>query len=297
MKSALKGSQHSLAVGMGMLVLLLTISPTLVPVFAQESPDPSNATTLDEERLTQKITEAVMKEIREGEWLAQEIELGIAQFIKKQEVARQKARADQTQKLQEMAKNVQPISPTRDHVTGNPNAVISLIEYSDFECPYCKRFHATVKKVIEESDGKVNWVYRHYPLPFHNPNAQKEAEASECAAALGDNTTFWKYTDAIYTRTTSGGKGFPMNQLVPLAVELGLEGPAFQECLDSGQQTERVNADLAEGKRIGITGTPGSIIRNNQTGEVRMPSGAAPPEALKALIAQLLEPPSPKVEH
>ena len=105
----------------------------------------------------------------------------------------------------QQAKNVRPVSAERDHIYGNPDAPISLIEYSDFECPYCKRFHVTAKSVVEAFDGKVNWVYRHFPLAFHNPGAQKQAEASECASELGGNDAFWKYTDALYARTKSGG--------------------------------------------------------------------------------------------
>src|SRR5204863_994561 len=100
-----------------------------------------------------------------------------------------------------------------DHVYGNPNARFTLIEYSDFECPYCKTVHLTLKKLIDDSGGDVNWVYRHFPLEFHNPGAQRQAEASECIAELSGNDSFWKFANAIYARTRAGGKGFPLDNL------------------------------------------------------------------------------------
>jgi protein-disulfide isomerase len=184
---------------------------------------------------------------------------------------------------------VRRVSAERDHIYGNPDASVSLIEYSDFECPFCKRFHPTAKKIVEAYDGEVNWVYRHFPLAFHNPGAQKQAEASECAAALGGNDAFWRYTDLIYKRTRSNGKGFPISKLVPLAKEIGLEEAEFRQCLDEGRFAERVKEDIEEGSRVGITGTPGTILLHNTTGEVIPQPGAAPFNTFKQLIDQLLE--------
>jgi protein-disulfide isomerase len=181
------------------------------------------------------------------------------------------------------------VSADRDHIYGNPDASVSLIEYSDFECPFCKRFHLTPKKLVEAYDGKVNWVYRHFPLAFHNPGAQKQAEASECAASLGGNDAFWAYTDLIYERTRSNGKGFPIAGLVPLAKEIGLDAAGFGECLKEGRFAKRVKEDYEEGTRVGITGTPGNILLHNETGKVIPRPGAVPYDTLKDLIDELLE--------
>lgn len=245
--------------------------------------------TINIEELTQRIKQEIMKELREGDFLRKEIDIGIQRYVEKQREAQRDARAKQARIANEKAKNVRRVSRQRDHIYGNPDAEISLIEYSDFECSYCKSFHTRVKPVVETYGGRVNWVYRHFPLNIHNPGAQKQAEASECANELGGNEAFWKYADAIYARTKSNGKGFPINKLVPLAKEIGLDETEFQSCLKSGRYTERVQEDLAEGSRIGITGTPGNILLNNETGEVKFLKGAVPTKVLKANFSRMLE--------
>lgn len=220
--------------------------------------------------------------------LADKIAIGIEQYVQRQQETRRRAQSQARLSAAEKTKNVRRVSATRDHIYGNPDAKVSLIEYSDFECPFCKRFHPTAKQIVDAYDGKVNWVYRHFPLAYHNPGAQKQAEASECANELGGNEAFWKYANTIYERTTSNGKGFPLNKLVPLAKEVGLDEKKFQECLDTGRYTARVKEDFNEGVKIGITSTPGNVLLNNETGAVRLTAGAVPFAVLKGQIDQLL---------
>jgi len=269
------------------IALLAAVSMVAVATVRADE-DSAPTSTLDEAQLIQRIKEEVIKELLEAGVLREQVEIGIQEYVKKQREAQVAARTEQERLAAERAKNVRRVSVDRDHVYGNPEAEISLIEYSDFECPYCKRFHATAKKLVDESDGKVNWVYRHFPLSFHNPGAQKQAEASECAAELGGSDAFWKLTDAIYERTKSGGKGFPLTQLVPLAEEIGLDQNAFRTCLDSGRHSARVKEDFDEGTQSGITGTPGNIFLNNKTGAVSLKAGALPFAAIKAEVDALL---------
>lgn len=245
--------------------------------------------TSDEQKLVEKIKEAVMKELRESDFLSQQIELGIQNYIKKQQQAQVAARAEEERQANEKAKKVRRVSAPRDHVYGNPNAPVSLIEYSDFECPFCKRFHATAKEIVDAYGGKVNWVYRHFPLAMHNPGAQKEAEASECVAQLGGNDAFWKFANAIYARTKSNGNGFPLDQLVPLGKEIGLDEKQLKECIDAAKYALRVQEDLKEGIQIGITGTPANFLLRNDTGEVILKVGAQPSDTIKPDIDKLLE--------
>jgi len=86
----------------------------------------------------------------------------------------------------------------KDHIIGDRNAELVIIEYSDTECPFCKTFHKTMKEVVQNYDGKVAWVYRHFPIAQLHSKASKEAEATECAAELGGNQAFWKYLDKIF---------------------------------------------------------------------------------------------------
>src|SRR3989344_5708033 len=117
----------------------------------------------------------------------------------------------------------------KDWYKGNKNAKVVMVEYSDLECPFCIKFHPTMQQVMKEYGDKVKWVYRHYPLPFH-ANAQKEAEATECAGKLGGNESFWKYADAIFSRTAGNGTGFALDKLGPLADEIGLNENTFTTC-------------------------------------------------------------------
>jgi len=266
-----------------MICALLAVNPA-------SARDPGAATP--DEALVKQVTEAVIKALQEdGQVLDKAIDQGIQRYLDRQKAEREAARAEKVRLAQEKAKQVRHPSADRDHIRGNPKAIISLIEYSDFECPYCKRFHDTANKLLAAHGDELNWVWRHYPLNFHNPGTQSESEAAECAAELGGEDAFWRYTDAIIGRTTSGGKGFPSDQLTPLATELGLDSQRFQQCLDSGRYADRVAEDLKEGASIGITGTPGNILLNNETGEVRVLSGALPQATFDASITELLAKP------
>jgi protein-disulfide isomerase len=259
-----------------------------VPEGGESEPEgtvPANS----ESQLKEQIKTEILAELKEGDFLAQEIEAGIERYIQKQREAQEKARAEQARVAAEKAKDVPRPSVERDHIYGNPDAVISLIEYSDFECPYCKAFHATAKQFVDESDGQVNWVFRHYPLGFHNPTAQKEAEATECVAELGGNEAFWKFADAIFENSALNGKGVPADILIDLVEKMELDAEQFQTCLDSEKHAKRVLQDLQEGTDSGITGTPGNILLNNQTGNVKLMSGAVPLESLQTEMEQLLK--------
>lgn len=169
-----------------------------------------------------------------------------------------------------------------DHILGNSDAEVSLIEYSDLECPFCKRNHPTVKQIVDAYDGKVNIVYRHFPLGFH-PNAQKGAEATECVAELADDATVWKFIDKVFE------KGAINEQYAAYAEEIGVDKAKVQDCLDSGKYTSNVSDERDAGAAAGVTGTPGNIVMNNKTGDAKLVSGARPFNDFKTAIDSMLE--------
>ena len=238
--------------------------------------------------LVERISQEVVRQLQQEGALDAQIDRGIERYIIKQREAQADAQARARANEAARAKNVRRVDSDRDHIYGNIDAPVSLIEYSDFECPYCKRFHPTAKKIVDSYDGQVNWVYRHFPLGFHNPLAQLEAEASECAAALGGNDAFWQYADLVYERTSSNGNGLDPEMLTPIAGEIGLNEVEFEACLDSGRMTARVQEDFEEGTRIGISGTPGNIILHNESGEVTVAAGALPFDDIRRMIDGLL---------
>lgn len=184
------------------------------------------------------------------------------------------------------ADEVAPVTED-DWVRGDENARIALIEYSDLECPFCKKFHPTAQRIIDEYEGEVKWVYRHFPLDQIHAKADKEAEAAECAGKLGGNDGFWALTNKIFEVTPSND-GLDLDTLPDLAVDVGLDKTTFETCLNSGEMAENVETDYQSGLKAGVTGTPGNILLDTKTGKTRLLSGALPFEQVSQAIDQML---------
>ena len=180
-----------------------------------------------------------------------------------------------------------------DRILGNFDALVKIIEFSDTECPYCKMFHATMKKIMDEYGprGQVAWVYRHYPLEIH-PKAQKEAEAAECASEQGfsgegGNLIFWKYIDRVFEVTPSNN-GLDPAELTNIAKYLNLHIDEFNVCLNSGKYAERVASQKQDGENAGAKGTPHSIIIIGNKEALPL-EGAMPYSDLKKIIESALK--------
>jgi protein-disulfide isomerase len=173
---------------------------------------------------------------------------------------------------------------TLSHIRGEGD--LTIVEYSDLECPFCKDFQTTMQKVVEQYSGKVRWAYKHLPLSRH-PKAQREAEATECASEQGK---FWEYTDAIYARTPSNN-GLEDAQLFTVADELGLDRTKFDDCLSSKKYTSVVTTDANQAGALGGTGTPFVLVVDKNGTVVATIPGALPLTAVegKASMTTILD--------
>tara|TARA_R110001592_G_scaffold221139_2_gene475810 strand:- start:17958 stop:18680 length:723 start_codon:yes stop_codon:yes gene_type:complete len=165
--------------------------------------------------------------------------------------------------LRESAKNA-PEYNDEGLLYGHPDARFSISVFTDIECPYCRQMHGELKRVVESSNGAVNWKIIHFPLGIHNPAAAIEAQALECVKESYGNRTAWAFLDAMIEDTQGNGKG--IDNLPDFGREMGLSGSAIQNCLNSDAHKDTINAGYQRGVNAGITGTPAMIINDNSTG-------------------------------
>ena len=166
--------------------------------------------------------------------------------------------------------------PTEGSPAKGPAAApIEIVEFSDFQCPYCLRVTPTVNQVLKAYGDQIRFVYRHYPLPNH-PNARPAAEAAVCAA---DQGKFWPYHDRLFENPSKLGQ----SELKRDAADLGLDTAKFDACVDSHKFKTTVDADLQAGLEAGVDGTPAFFING------RMISGAQPFDVFKRIIDEELE--------
>ena len=176
-----------------------------------------------------------------------------------------------------------------DHIRGNPDAPVKIVEYSDTECPFCKRFHTTMQEVMNEygKDGKVAWVYRHFPLDQLHSKARKEAVALECANEQGGNDKFWSYADRLY-EITPANNGLDPAELPKIAQYVGLDTAKFNTCLGSTKYDAHIEEEVQNATATGGNGTPWSIVVG-KNGKKYPLSGAQPLASVKQLIEIALQ--------
>ena len=243
---------------------------------------------------TNAATDKLINQLESSGALDAAVQRSLDRLKKKEELAKQaEAQKQWTERLTK-AKNARKVDPKTEPIYGQANAPITIIEYSDFECPYCQRFHETPKKVVDTMPGQVNLVWRHYPLPFHEPLASKEASASICAYQQGGSAGFWKYADAIFKLTKGNNQGIPAEKGVDpplkLATEQGLNVDQFKSCIaNDAELKKQIAADIKDGQAAGISGTPGVIIINKANGKVNIVAGALPFEAVMDAVKQVID--------
>jgi len=182
---------------------------------------------------------------------------------------------------------IRPVSEN-DYILGNPNAPIVMIEYSDYDCPFCKQFHTTMHQILDEYGvtGRLAWVYRQFPLVDLHPNATSLSEAALCVGDLGGNTAFWTFSDIIF-ESRQDTEFTNITKLPEFAVAAGVDKALFNDCVASDRMLDDLKADMADGLTAGAQGTPYTVIKvGNQQAVI---NGAQPYDVVKGIIENLFE--------
>ncbi len=258
------------------IVMLLLVSVTglslllgAVPVSAQSKPDPiSESTTQQDDIATIKADlEEIKKELK-----------SLRQFL--------------VQRLSRPARSNAPVvaevSLAGNPILGKKDAPITLIEFSDYQCPFCNRFFRTTLPTLKTEfieTGKVRYVFRDFPLDRIHPYARKAAEAAHCA---GDQGKYWEMHDAMF----QSQKALQVDKLKTYATNLKLDATAFNACLENGKYTAEVEKDYQDGTAAGVRGTPGFFIGKTRPGDTiqgALISGAQPFAVFRQTIEGLLK--------
>ncbi len=162
------------------------------------------------------------------------------------------------------------------HMQGPKDAPVTIVEFSDFHCPFCTRLSPTLQQLMQTYDGKIRRVFRHFPLSFH-AGADKTHEASECA---GEQGKFWEFLQKAFETSRSYDRASHLE----MAKQIGLDLKAFESCLDSGKFQSLIQADIAKGSASGVSGTPTIFINGQKF------SGAQSYDTLKAIVESKLSP-------
>jgi protein-disulfide isomerase len=176
------------------------------------------------------------------------------------------------------------VSAEGSPLKGPQDAPITIVEFSDFQCPFCKQVLSILSQVLDQYPGRIKLAFRDFPIPSIHPHAEKAAEAAHCAEEQGK---FWEYHDLLFAKQDE----LPTEKFVDYARSLGLEAAAFQACIESHRQKDRVEQNHADGMKAGVSGTPAFFING------RLLSGAQPLEAFKTMIDEELERLGPQAQR
>jgi protein-disulfide isomerase len=214
--------------------------------------------------------------------------IAIVQLVDERLAARQKRQAEeQLGRIKTQYANAGAQTVDNKLLYGNANARIQLIEWGDYECPYCRKLHASLKQVIDHSEGVINWEFKHFPLASHNPVAANEALAIECINANYDNTTAWVMMDRFIQDTKGNGRGF--GDLVDYVREAGLNGSLINNCLAGYTLQQKINEDYRQGRQLGITATPAILIKDTASGTQALVKGYKSPEEIVQAIQAVMD--------
>ena len=238
------------------------------------------------EKQIQEVSTQVIEYLKQNPKLLDDLMAkSIQNYIDRQKELAEKKQQEQAEIEQEQAKIFLTKIKDDDHIKGKKDADYLLIDYSDFQCPYCKRFHPTAEKFIKDNPN-VALIYRHFPLPNHNPLATRQALAAECIASINAGDAFWQAVDLIYQNNPKTD-----NQMINIANQMNISKGVFLSCFSNSEQVSRFNAkidaDLEEGKKVGVKGTPGVFLVNIKTQEIEMIPGAVGIDYLNQALDRL----------
>ena len=197
----------------------------------------------------------------------------------------QRQRQERVAQKYEAYQNAAEHTRTGNHIYGKEDARFTLVEYSDTECPYCKRYHSSPKAVVDSSNGLVNWQWKHLPLPMHNPVATVQAQAAECVSSIAGNRAFWVWLNQVFDESKGNGQG--AGDLALLAQSIGVDVDKFASCVNSGKFRDKVADDIQSAKEIGVNSTPMTFIVDNHTGQSITLRGVTVPEAIASAIKRM----------
>ena len=216
----------------------------------------------------------------------------IREFVKKGGTQNPKAPAKDTANSVNSKISQDEISSIKKtwFIEWSKDAKITLIEYSDLECPFCIRQYKewTIKKIREKYGDKVNTMFKNFRWVAHE-NSEIEASAVLCVGDIGWTEKYAQYYWKIFERTTGNGTWFAKDNLIPLAKEIWMDEKKVQECLDSKKNIAKFDAETEEWKKLGVSWTPWTVIINNETGEYELVSGAYPVSEFERVIDKLLK--------
>lgn len=175
-----------------------------------------------------------------------------------------------------------------DYIRGNPNAPILMVEYSDYDCPFCKQYHNTMNQIMDEYGvtGRVAWVYRQFPIAELHPNAPKISKAALCVGELGGNDAFWNFSDLIFEER-SIEEPTNVTKLPTYAERAGVSRVEYIKCMEDDRMEESVIKSIEDGFNAGARGTPYTVlIVGNEEAVI---NGAQPYEVVKGIIANIID--------
>ncbi len=182
--------------------------------------------------------------------------------------------------------NTNKIDPVTaaDHIRGNLNAPIKIVEFSDFDCPFCTRFHGVMQNIVKKYSGdEVAWVYRQFPLEQLHPQSPAVSAASECVAELKGNEAFWDFADNYMAARGAGDKTEHSELIAKLILKAGIDKKALSDCLTKGNNNESIQADADDAVETGGQGTPWSVLIG-PTGKTYPINGSLPQSAIEQMI-------------